>query len=370
MRAGWGVLIVLLMLAPPFPTRAQETLPMPERERPPESPPVTPVEAPPSGNGADFRPEPPPTGERGGGIDPGGGFFNPIVGHARTFIDYRATGLPNEQVAGQPTVLGLVRQDISVGAPVWQDCANEWLLTAHLRNELFHTDAVLPNTGQPFPNDLWAIRFGTAYRHLFDNGWIAGAAVSFGSASDQPFHSINELTAGVNLFLRIPQGENNAWLFTLNYSVTGEINFPIPGVAFLWQPSDYLRVNIGLPFQVMYRPTDDLTLDFSYMLISNIRARATYHLCKPVFVYIGYDYENESYFLVDRPDVHDRFFSYDQRVTAGVRGRVLRGVLYDLSGGFVFDRFYFEGKRSTNQNFNRVDVGDAPELSVRLGFAY
>src|SRR5262249_48976655 len=153
-----------------------------------------------------------------------------------------------------------------------------------------------------------------------------------------------------NLFLRIPQGERNAWLFTLNYSVTGELNIPIPGVAFLWWPSDNLRVNIGLPFQVMYRPFDDLILDASYMLISNVRARATYHVCKTMFVYAGYDYENESFFLVDRPDVHDRFFSYDQRVSAGVRGRVNRWVLYDFSGGFVFDRFYFEGKRFSDQN--------------------
>jgi hypothetical protein len=239
-----------------------------------------------------------------------------------------------------------------------------------LRAELFQTHAILPDTLQPFPEDLWVIRFGTTFRHLFDNGWIAGGGLNFGSASDRPFHSIDEMTGGVNLFLRVPQGEHNAWLFTLSYNATGELAFPLPGVAFLWQPSDCLRVNVGLPFQLWYRPWDDWTFDLSYVLLRTVHARTTYHLCKPVYVYAGYDWDNESYFLVDRPDVHDRFFYYEQRLSAGVRGRLFGWARYDLSGGFVFDRSFFESKNSSSQNFNRVDVGDAPMLSLRLGVQY
>jgi hypothetical protein len=306
----------------------------------------------------------------GRGFGPTGNLFNPVVGHAVPLVEYRVTWLPDERVSGQPTVLGFVRQDISFGVPVWQCAGDEWAVTGSVRSELFHTGAVLPTTGQPFPDDLWSIRFGTTYRHLFDNGWIAGAALSIGSASDQPFHSINEFTGGVNLFLRIPQGEHNAWLFTLNYSPTNELAYPVPGVAFLWQPSDCLRVNIGLPFQVMWRPLDDLTLDVSYMLIRTVHARVTYRVCKFASAYAGYDWNNESWFLVDRPDVHDRFFYFEQRLSAGVRGRVGHWALYDVSSGFVFDRSFFEGKNSNSQNFNRIDVGDAPVLSLRLGLHF
>jgi hypothetical protein len=241
---------------------------------------------------------------------------------------------------------------------------------ASLRSDLFHTNAILPDTGQPFPQDLWSVRIGTTYRHEFENGWITGTSLSIGSASDQPFHSVNELTGGVNLFLRIPQGEHNAWLFTLNYSPTAELAFPVPGVAYLWQPSDRLHVNVGLPFMVMWRPLDDVTLDVSYMLIRTVHARATYRICRAASVYVGYDWNNESWYLVDRPDVHDRFFYFEQRVSAGVRGHLWKMATYDLSGGFVFDRSFFEGKNSNSQNFNRVDVGDAPILSVRFGIGF
>ena len=57
------------------------------------------------------------------------------------------------------------------------------------------------------------------------------------------------------------------------YSPTSELPFPIPGVAYVWQPADNFRMNIGVPFMVMYRPVDDLTLDFSYMLVRTVHAR-------------------------------------------------------------------------------------------------
>jgi hypothetical protein len=293
-------------------------------------------------------------------------FMSPTVGNAQYRADYRVTWYPDEPVRGQPTNLGYVQQDLGVTVPFWQDCANE--VTGHLnvRSEIFHTGAVFPDTGQPFPSELWNIRAGASYRHLFDNGWIAGVSGSFGSASDVPFHSINELTVGVNGFLRIPQGEHNAWLFSLSYSPTSELPIPIPGVAFVWHPSDNFAANIGLPFMLMYRPIDDLTLDFSYILLTNVHARATYRIDKPLHVYVGFDWQNESYYPVDRPDDRERLFYYDKRLTTGVRYNLNSHVTFDLSGGYVFDRFYFEGQSYSDHNNNRIDVGDGPFLSLQL----
>jgi hypothetical protein len=281
--------------------------------------------------------------------------------------DYRVTWFPDEVVPKQPTHLGYLQQDFSASAPVWQNCANEWSFFTNVRSEVFHTLAILPDTQQPFPQDLWNIRLGTTYRHQFDNDWISGVSLSVGSASDRPFNGIQEMTVGVNSFLRIPQGEHNAWLFSLSYSTTSELPFPIPGVAYIWQPSDQFRANVGLPFQVMWRPWDDLTLDFSYMLLTTVHARATYRLCRPVRLYVSYAVENESYLLADRENSNDRFFYRDQRASAGVQVNFCPQASLDLSGGYVFDRFYFESQNgASNTSFNRVDVGDGPFLSLQL----
>jgi hypothetical protein len=293
-----------------------------------------------------------------------GGFASPDVGRLPFRVDYHITWFPDEEVKSQAANLGFVREDFSLVVPLWQNPCDEWSASLHVRNELYHTNAVFPQSGQPFPEDLWAIHLATTYRHLFDNGWIAGGTLSIGSASDQPFHSINEMTAGVSAFLRVPQGEHNAWLFSLSYSSNSELPIPIPGVAFVWQPSDQFHATIGLPFQIMYRPVDDLTLDFSYMLLTSIHARATYRLSPRVRIYAGYDWNNESYLPVDRPNENDRLFYYDQHLTTGVQIAVCRNASVDLSGGYAFDRYYFEGHSLSDSNHNRIDVEDTLFLSA------
>jgi hypothetical protein len=296
-----------------------------------------------------------------------GYLVSPAFGQLAARTDFRAAWFPNEEVRGQGTQLGYTQFDASLLLPLYAGATDEWSVSTHVRAEFFDTGAILPNTLQPFPDELWNVRFATSYRHLFENNWIAGGSVSFGSASDKPFNSIHELTAGVNAFLRIPSCEHNAWLFTLSYSANSELPFPIPGVAYLWQPSDNFRMNIGLPFALMWRPMENVTLDFSYMLLRTIHARATYRICPPFRVYIGFDWANEVYFLADRPDENDRFFYYYKRVSAGVLYRLGHNASLDFSSGFDFDRYYFESQHSTSgSGFNRVDVGNGPFIAVRF----
>jgi hypothetical protein len=381
---GNALLVLVLVAGLPGALWSQEptpTPPVPDTPPPGSNPPAPPAASPPILFGSDFirqealdapapvpprEPafiEPPSRFEAPGGL---ASFMGPGVGHMLFRADYRATWYPAEPVTGQPTNLGYLQQDFSVACPVWQDACNEWSVSAHVRAETFDTNAILPDSHRPFPDDLWNVRFGTTYRHQFGNDWIAGGTVSFGSASNEPFHSINELTAGVNAFLRVPQGEHNAWLFTLNYSVNSELPFPIPGVAFFWAPTEQFHALIGLPLQIWWRPVDDLTFDISYMLIHNVRARATYRLCGPVRIYFGYEWNNESYFLTDRPDDRDRFFYYDQRLVAGVQAALDRHWSFDLSSGYVFDRHYFQGQSYNHNGFDRIDVGDGPFLSGQV----
>ncbi len=362
------------------------TLAVPLAAQTPPAEPATPAPNIPPAGGEGLPPPPPVApgnGDVGGNLIPAsplldrGGmanFLNPAVGYFIPRADYRATWFPQEQVQNQPAKLGYLQQDFSLNVPFWQCPGEEWSASVHIRAESFHTGAILPDTRQPFPEDLWNVHLGTSYRHLFDNGWIAGGTVTLGSASDQPFHSINEMTVGATAFLRVPQGEHNAWLFSLNFSSNSEVlNYiPIPGVAYLYAPSDSFQATIGFPFaSVLYRPDDDWTLQLSYALLTNIHARATYHALRPLRLYAGFDWSNENYFLANRPDERDRFFYYDKRVTVGLQipARSLNAV-FDLSGGYSFDRFYFEGRNINNRSFNRIDLGDGPFAALRVDIRF
>jgi hypothetical protein len=358
----------------------------------PESLPVTPalpapmMTAPPQP--APTLPLPPPTapappeirvpeavletgGRRGGG--PLFGFLSPVIGQVPVSVRYEFNSFPSESVARQNADLGYIRQDFYLGGPFYQDCRNEVSGATYVRSELFDTSARIPGTTRRFPEELWDVNINTTYRHLFDNDWIGGVRVGFGSASDQPFSTVNELTFSTTAFLRIPQGERNAFLLSLSYTTNAEVfNYiPIPGIAYFWFPTDWFQATVGFPFaDVVYRPFDDLTLQLSYAVLTNIHARAIYRLTPAARVYAAYDWDNENYFLAARPDVHDHFYYFNQKVTLGFQYNLARGVHLDVHGGYVFDRFYFEGRTINDDHNHRIDVGDGPYVGAHLQIRY
>jgi hypothetical protein len=240
-------------------------------------------------------------------------------------------------------------------------------------DQAYFTHAVLPDTQQRFPSELWNVQTGGNYRHLFDNGWIAGGGVSVGSASDKPFHGLDEMSVSANASLRVPQGEHNAWIFSLNMSSNSQVLpfVPIPGVAYFYNPGPSFQALLGFPFaSATWRPTEDVTLQASYALLTTFHGRAYYRITRPLSAYAGIDFENQNWYRVGRVNVNDRFFYYDDRLTGGLQWSLSRRAVFDLSAGYAFDRFYFEGTSSTSQNFNRIDVGDGAFVagSFRLRF--
>ncbi len=292
--------------------------------------------------------------------------FSPIVGNIHPRLTLVFQGVPDQNVAVQGTRLGWVNQDMNFIVPLYQDSHDEWTLNAGVRGNEYHTaGTILPSSKVPFPDDLWSVRLGAGYRHAFASGWTAGINVGVGSASDQPFHSIHEMTESISAFVRIPTGERNAWLLSLNYSPTSEIQYPLPGVAYLCAPTEQIVAAIGLPLLVMYRPLKDLFLTFSYVPIRTIHAQATYRIWGPWRAYLAYNWGNESWFLADRMDDRERLFYYDQRVTTGLQCNLATFCVLDISGGYAFDRFFFQGVGSTDQHNDRVDVGNGFVGTIR-----
>lgn len=91
---------------------------------------------------------------------------------------YQGAEFFNSLVHDQNAHLGYYQQSLSALTPIWQDRNNVIMGTALVGVESFDTNAILPDTRQPFPSDLWNVNLGGNYRHLFDNGWVAGGGVS------------------------------------------------------------------------------------------------------------------------------------------------------------------------------------------------
>lgn len=293
----------------------------------------------------------------------GGGIGGPGMGAP----GYRATWYPSRPVSSSAADLGLVRQSISGAVPIWRQGGDTVLLSAGVRNTLFFTDAILPDSQRAFPDELWNINMGLMYIHKFDNGWSSGLSATFGSASDRPFHSIHEMNVGFFGFLQVPaRNERDSWMFSLMYSPVGNLTFPIPGIAYSWKPSDDLQVNIGIPFSVMWKPLEDLTLTFSYIPITNVNARATYRLMNGVNVYGGFEWLNEAYFLADRAEQRERFLAFEKRLISGVRWDIWKHAALDVNAGYAFDRYYGESENQISNLRDRVDISPGAFVGANL----
>jgi hypothetical protein len=296
--------------------------------------------------------------------------FSPELGKLPVRAEYRITTFPDQPVAGQPAELGLLQQDFSLSGPVLQNASDEWYASFRIRNQEFATGAILPDTHEPFPDELWNIRFGTGYRHRFESGWIAGLDVSVGSPSDEPFASIDEMDINATATLRIPARDKDAWIFFLNYGSNREFlpHIPIPGVGYAWEPSDQLSAIVTTgALSLTYRPIEKLTVSALYVAVRTVDVRLTYQLFRPVRVWIGFDWTNERYLRAERADPDDRLFYYEKRVRAGAIIGLARWLFTDVTVGYSFDRFYFEGESYSDRDQNRIDVGSGPFAQFRVG---
>jgi hypothetical protein len=296
--------------------------------------------------------------------------FSPELGQLHIRSDYRFTLYPDQPVEGQPAELGMMQHDFSLSVPFLQSASDEWYGSARVRRQEFATGAILPDTGEPFPDDLWNIRIGTGYRHRFDSGWIGALNVAIGSPSDKPFASIDEMDISATGVLRVPARNRDAWIFFLNYASNREFlpNIPIPGLGYAWEPSDQLSaiITTGL-VSLQYRPLETLTLSATYIAVRTVDVRLTYQVFRPVRLWVGFDWTNERSLLAGRADPDDRLFYYEKRIRAGAIIGLARQLFVDVTVGYSFDRFYFEGESYSDRDQNRIDVESGPFAQFRVG---
>jgi hypothetical protein len=281
---------------------------------------------------------------------------------------YGVSWIPAQPVGGSSTDLSVLRQDLSVFAPIFREGSDTAAIGFGVHNGLYWTNAVLPDSHRPFPNTLWDIEAGLAYSHQWDNMWTTGVTVSAGSASDRPFVQGNVLVARLSVYNAFPAEGRNAWVVGLHYSPTSDFPYPQPIAFYYWQPSDDVQVGLGIPFFLRWHFLPEWTAEALWVPVRTVSARITWNPEeRPGFrVYGAFDWTNESYFLADRPEERDRFFYFEKRLSGGLQFDLPYRLRLDLSAGYVFDRFFFQGKQYSDRMHDRVNVGAGLFGSVQL----
>ena len=285
---------------------------------------------------------------------------------------YGAMWIPSQAVAGQKADLTVLRQDVSIFAPIFREGADTAAVGFGIRNSSFWTDAVLSTSHRAFPGTLWDIEAGVAYSHQWDNGWTTGVVASGGAASDRPFGDRSGLVAGLTVYNAFPAEGRDAWVLGANYDPTSDVPYPLPIAFYYWRPSDDFEVGLGVPFFLKYRFLPQWTAEAVYVPIRTVSARVTWQSVEqPGFqAYGAFAWANEAYFLSGRVDNAERFYSFEKRLGGGLQFDLPYRLRLDLSAGYVFDRLYFQGKQFQDRNRDRINVGSGlfGAIQLRLQF--
>jgi hypothetical protein len=297
------------------------------------------------------------------------------LGNKKYSIDYDFAGTFREGAEDQNTEVGWTQQEIRGLVPISQSDRHElsgWMKLGALD---LCGDMRLPDSGEDFPNELYDVQLGVGGRYKLDNDWIVGGMFGFGSPSDKPFASVEEVTVNANLFLEMPFGKGKSWLFLLNYANNREFlpHVPLPGFAFNYRPDENLHVIAGAPFSMIrWRPAsaDAFELSASYFFLRTVHAKVSYEFMPDWKVYVGFDWQNDRWYRHDRYYDDDRLFLVEKRVNLGVRWDVSEDIYIDAFGGYGFNRFWFEGDGFDQDDRNRIDISDGMLAGLRAGVKF
>ena len=276
---------------------------------------------------------------------------------------------PAVGVDGQAADLAVNAEFARVAVPLGQPAEGRplWLAIARFGRLELATDAVLPDSGQPIPDQLWLVETGFMHvRPLADGGSIGGNFL-FGSASDRPYAAGHDLTLmTVGFYNRPAATGDDEWSFSVFYSPTSQLPYPLPGIAYVWRPSDQLEAKIGLPPAVEWRPTDDWTFSANYFPLVNFNATARRRLADGLALIAFYRSDTEIYFLADRRLNDERFYVFDQRAAVGLERTLGRGFAVEATASYVFDRQLFQGTNFISNRTDLVRFDDGLGLALQL----
>jgi hypothetical protein len=276
---------------------------------------------------------------------------------------------PAVGVDGQAADLAINAEFARVAAPIGVPAEGKplWLAIAKFGRLELATDAVLPDSGLAVPNQLWLVETGFMHVRPLDNGGSIGGTFLFGSASDRPYAAGRDLTLmTVGFYNRPAARADDEWSFSVFYSPTSQLPYPLPGIAYVWRPSDRFEAKIGLPPAVEWRPTDDWTFTANYFPLVNFNATARRRLADTLSLIAFYRSDTEIYFLADRRQDDQRFFVFDQRAAVGLEQMLGRGFSLEATASYIFDRKLFQGTSFSSNRTDVVTFGDGLGLSLQL----
>jgi len=276
---------------------------------------------------------------------------------------------PAAAVSGQPSDLAINAQFARVGVPLTRPVEGSplWIGIGRFGRLELATDAVLPDSGIPVPDNLWLVETGVTHVRPFAGGATAGGTLLVGTASDRPFAALRDMTLMAILFASRPAAnDRDEWSASLFYSPTSQLPYPLPGLAYVWRPTPTVEAKIGLPAGFEWTPDDDWSVSLGFTPLVNATAVLRRRLGAGFSAVALYRTDTETWFLADRVLDAERLYVFNQRIAVGVERIIGRGFALEMTADYLFDRLLFQGTSFLSGRTDVVAIAPGAGISLQL----
>ena len=295
-------------------------------------------------------------------------FLNPRPNDFSAIGGVESTFYGKQDVEDEDAEVEAFRLEGRVRLMLGKPSSDEWVLSLDALAWDLDSDAHFDESGKSLPDDLQNYAMGITYRRFLDNDWMWGQHLRLGSASDEPFHSPDEMYVKGTTFLRIPSGDANAWLFLLDLDTNRE--FPVlPGVAYQYVFNRQLWVVVGIPvFALGWQATESIQVDLSYLPLKNVNASTTWRLTDPLKMRLAFEWRSDYFKRADRDEWDDRIEVEEKRGVIGFEYSFTEQLSLGLEGGYAFGREIGEGDSWDDRRENNIEIEDSWFGGIKLNW--
>ncbi len=231
---------------------------------------------------------------------------------------------------------------------------------------------VLPS-GASVPLDLYNFQLGVTYAHHTSDpnqkGKFWAINGTFGSASDKPFAKAENNTIAGTLFYGLPHQGTGSWLLLLNYSNNRTIlnNIPLPGFAYTYSPKPMTRITLGLPFAFLWwKPSMPWTFTAFVLAPWLYNLGGEYEINSHLKAFSSFGIHQKPFLRDQRLGTQDRLTYVEKKALLGLKAPIGQVFEAQVSGGYTFDRMWYEAKNFSDRKDNASSIGSGWMGAVSL----
>lgn len=197
------------------------------------------------------------------------------------------------------------------------------------------------------------------------------ASVGIGYAGTTPYADSDAIYGKADVVARFTLDSQSMLDLALSYAGNRSIwpDIPLPGIAYVRTSADRsLRYSLGIPYSyVMWKPTQTLTLNMSWLPMYNFSASATQELYENLAIYADFSSRTDAFQYTDTRG--DRLLFEQRRLEGGVIFKPSGHVSLTAAVGYAFSQEFSLGYDSRDDNgFVKLDPAPYVRFGVEVGF--